>query len=189
MTRPAWHRTAAAAAVLVLGTMTACSAPQPELADAAAANLQSRAAAIRTAAADGNYQTALRALDGLTDDLTRAAGQGEVSFPRYQSIDAALGRLRSDLNAALKAAAPSPSPAAPSARPVPSAATAPVNQSPPSSAAPVQPAVPAPAKPAKPKSQKKAGKASSIGKAGQGKPADPGNGKGNGKGHSKAKNK
>lgn len=185
MTRPAWHRTAAAAAVLVLGTMTACSAPQPELADQAAANLQSRAAAIRTAAAAGNFRTALTALDGLTDDLNRAAGQGDVSFPRYQSIDAALGRLRTDLTAALKAASPSPSPAASSARTAPAASTVPVNQSPPSSA-PVQPAAPAAATP---KSQKKAGKASSTGKAGKGKAANPGKGKGKGKGNSKARNK
>jgi hypothetical protein len=177
MTGPVWHRAAAAAAVLVLGAVTACSAPQPELADTAAAKLQSRAAAIRTAAADGNYQTALRALDGLTDELTRAAGQGDVSFPRYQSIDIALGRLRADLTAASKAASPSPPPS--STRTAPAAATVPVEQSPPSSAAPVQPAVPAPAEP---KSQRKAGKAS-----GKGKAANPGNGKG--KGNSKAKDK
>ena len=196
MTGPVWHRTAAAAAVLVLGSVTACSAAQPDLADGAAAKLQSRAVAIRTAAADGNYRAALRALDGLAGELTRAAGQGDVSFPRYQSIDAALGQLRADLTAASEAASPSPAPSA--TRRAPAATTAPAGQNP-APAAPAVPAVPAqPAAPApaEPKKQQKAGKAAkpdngtSNGKAGNGK--DPGkanNGKGPGKANGPGKGK
>lgn len=162
--------------MLMLGVLTACSVPQPELADAAAAALQSRAAAIRTAAAGGDYRAALKALDGLAEDLNRAAGQGEVSFPRYQSIDAAVDRLRADLNASLQAASPSPA-----ASPAPAATAVPASQNPP--VAPVMPA-PLPA-PAEPKSKKdKAEKADSRSKAGKqgnngkGKAAKPGRGQG-----------
>ncbi|MCG2624211.1 hypothetical protein LVY72_20180 [Arthrobacter sp. I2-34] len=173
MTRPGGQR--AAAAMLMLGLLTACSVPQPELADSAAAALQSRAAAIRTAAAGGDYRAALKALDGLAEELDRAAGQGEVSFPRYQSIDTAVDRLRADLNASLQAASPSPV-----ASPVPAAPVVPATQNPP--VAPVQPAMPAPAEPkskeGKAEKADRKSKAGQQGNNGRGKAAKPGRGKG-----------
>ncbi|WP_377013667.1 hypothetical protein [Arthrobacter sp. GCM10027362] len=177
-----WHRTTAGMAVLVLSTGTACAGPQPELTDAAAERMQSRAAAVRTAAAGGEYEDALTALDGLTGELTRAAGQGQVSFPRYQSIQAAVTQLRLDLNARLKHARPkaaSPTPAAPSASPGPPAPSGPDAPAVPSPLPATAEPLPQPAAPERSKENRGKG-GSGNGKAGQS------NGK-EGKGQSKNK--
>ncbi|WP_336712348.1 hypothetical protein [Arthrobacter sp. USHLN218] len=66
---------------------------------------------VRAAAAAGDYRKAAEELDGLADELSRAAGQGDVSFSRYQAIDAAIRQLGEDLRAEQAAASPtSPAP-------------------------------------------------------------------------------
>jgi hypothetical protein len=179
-----WYRTAAAmAVVLTLGAATACSQPQPELTDDGAARLQSRAAAIRTAAADRDFRKAIKALDSLAEELTRSAGQGDVSFRRYQSIEASLATLRADLEAGRQAGSAASPSASPSAVLKPDASAVPADQE----VATGAPAVPAPAPvAAEPKTAKQKAAKTNNGKGNKGKGGNKASG---GKGSSGGKNK
>ncbi|MCW2131414.1 hypothetical protein B0G38_000564 [Arthrobacter sp. VKM Ac-2550] len=68
--------------------------------------MQTHAAEVRTAAAAGDYEKAIEDLGDLTEELRQAAGDGDVSFARYQSIEAAIEQLGADLAAELAAASP-----------------------------------------------------------------------------------
>jgi hypothetical protein len=104
------RRFAAAAAVSVTLLGSACTAP-PQLNAGAAERMQALAAEVRTDAAAGDYEKAIEGLGDLTEELRQAAGDGDVSFARYQSIEAAIEQLSADL-AAERAAASPPSEAA-----------------------------------------------------------------------------
>jgi hypothetical protein len=105
-----YHRgfaVALATGVLLLGS--ACTTP-PQLTAGAAERMQTHAAGIRAAAAAGEYGEAIKGLDALTEELIQAAGDGDVSFARYQSIEAAIEQLNADLAAELAAASPPSAP-------------------------------------------------------------------------------
>jgi hypothetical protein len=71
--------------------------------------MQEHAAVVRAAAAAGEYGKARQGLDDLADELARAASEGDVSFSRYQAIDAAIAQLAEDLEAERAATTPAPS--------------------------------------------------------------------------------
>lgn len=118
-------------ALLVLAP--ACSAQTPELSVDAARQLQSRLPEVRQAAAGNDYSRALGLLEQLKKDLDEAAGDGKMTFARYQGISSALENVRNELQALADAAAQaarmtdvvSPTPG-PSVTAFPEVATAPL---------------------------------------------------------------
>ncbi|WP_139186709.1 hypothetical protein [Arthrobacter crystallopoietes] len=106
------RRIAAAAAVCVMLLGSACTAP-PQLGAGAAERMQAHAAEVRSAAAAGDYEKAIEGLGDLTEELRQAAGDGDVSFARYQSIEAAIEQLSAGLAAELAAASPTSEPPKP----------------------------------------------------------------------------
>lgn len=90
-------------ALLVLAP--ACSAQTPELSVDAARELQSRLPEVRQAAAGNDYARALGLLEQLKKDLDEAAGDGKMTFARYQGISSALEDVRNELQALAEAAA------------------------------------------------------------------------------------
>ena len=112
------RRFAAAAAFSVMLLGSACTAP-PQLNAGAAERMQTHAAEVRTAAAAGDYEKAIEGLGDLTEELRQAAADGDVSFARYQSIEAAIEQLSADLAAELAAASTPSTPSTPSEPPNP----------------------------------------------------------------------
>lgn len=118
-------------ALLVLAP--ACAAQTPELSVDAARELQARLPEVRQAAAGNDYTRALGLLEQLKKDLDEAAGDGKMTFARYQGISSALEDVRNELQALAEAAAQaaritdvvSPAPG-PSATAFPEVATAPL---------------------------------------------------------------
>jgi hypothetical protein len=133
-----WNRVPSAlvvAAMLVLAP--ACSAQTPELSVDAARELQSRLPEVRQAAAGNDYTRALGLLEEFEKELDEAAGDGKMTFARYQGISSALEDVRNELQALAMAAAqaagttevPSADPGA-TATAVPDVATAPLPPAP-----------------------------------------------------------
>lgn len=91
------------ATLLVLAP--ACSAQTPELSVDAARDLQSRLPEVRQAAAGNDYARALGLLEQFKKDLDAAAGDGKMTFARYQGISSALEDVRNELQALSAAAA------------------------------------------------------------------------------------
>lgn len=91
------------AIVLLCGTVSGCAAA-PELNGDAARELQLQVLTVTEAAAANDPAAALRQLDGLVQKLDEAAGRGEVSFQRHQSIRKSIDTVRTDLNAQQAAA-------------------------------------------------------------------------------------
>ena len=118
-------------ALLVLAP--ACSAQTPELSVDAARQLQARLPEVRKAAAGNDYTRALGLLEQLKKDLDQAAGDGKMTFARYQGISSALENVRNELQSLADAAAQaarmtdvvSPAPG-PSVTAFPEVATAPL---------------------------------------------------------------
>lgn len=98
----------ALAATLLAG----CSGP--DLDGGVAAGLQQRVATAKKHAAQQDFTSALAELDRLGQEVTTAAGRGQLSESRKARIEAAIGSIRS----ALEAAAPAPQPAATSPAPL-----------------------------------------------------------------------
>jgi outer membrane biosynthesis protein TonB len=99
-----------------------CSPSTPDLSASAAQELQSRLPAVRQAAGAEDYAGALQLLAELEADLEQHAGEGGMSFARYQSISLAIEAVRADLTDLAAAAASSPptsEPVAPAVSPVP----------------------------------------------------------------------
>ena len=86
---------AAAAALLLAGSLAACGPADTGLQHDAARQLQERVLGVSEAAA---------ALDGLEADLAAAVGNGQVSEDRRRSIMTAAAAVRADLTAAKSAA-------------------------------------------------------------------------------------
>lgn len=100
-----------AAACVGLLVFTACSGT-PELDEGKAAELQSRVAATKQLTAQQDFPAALAELDQLAREVAAAADQGLMSAERKARADAAIGRIRTELEAALAAAKPVPAPSA-----------------------------------------------------------------------------
>jgi hypothetical protein len=95
-------------ACLGVALLAGCS-PAPELDNAVASQLQTRVASAKERAAAQDFPSALAELQQLNQDVAAAADQGKVSQQRKARIEAAIGAIRSDLEAAL---APAPTPPA-----------------------------------------------------------------------------
>lgn len=92
--------TGVAAAVLGISVLTSC-ASKPDLDDAVAAQLQTRVAAAKQLAAQQDFPAALSELEQLSQEVATAAGQGRMTQQRRSRIEAAIGTIRSDLEATL----------------------------------------------------------------------------------------
>ncbi|HJW01322.1 MAG TPA: hypothetical protein VJ617_19710 [Arthrobacter sp.] len=90
----------AAAALLLAGSLAACSPADAGLKADAARQLQGRVLGVSQAAAGNDPAGGLTALDALEADLAAAVGKGQVSDERRQSILAAAAAVRADLTAA-----------------------------------------------------------------------------------------
>lgn len=106
---------AAGVGMLVL---TSC-AGQPDLDGGVATQLQQRVATAKQHAAQQDFPTALAELDQLGQDVAAAAEQGRMSEQRKNRIEAAIGSIRSELEAAM-APAPAPEPEPTQEPPAPS---------------------------------------------------------------------
>ena len=95
---------AAAAALLLVGSLAACGPAYTGLQHDAARQLQQRVLGVSEAAAGNDPAGGLAALDGLEADLAAAVGNGQVSEDRRRSITTAAAAVRADLTAAKSAA-------------------------------------------------------------------------------------
>jgi hypothetical protein len=102
--------TGAVAAGVGMSLLTSCSGP-PDLDGGVAAQLQTRVAEAKQLAAQQDFAGAQAELDQLSQDVATAAGQGRMSEQRRGRIEAAIGTIRSELEATLPPAPPAPAPA------------------------------------------------------------------------------
>ncbi len=102
--------TGAAAAGLGMSLLTSCSG-QPDLDGGVAAQLQTRVAEAKQLAAQQDFAGAQAELDQLSQEVATAAGRGRMSQQRQSRIEAAIGTIRSELEATLAPAPPAPAPA------------------------------------------------------------------------------
>ena len=102
--------TGAVAAGLGISLLTSCSG-QPDLDGGVAAQLQTRVAEAKQLAAQQDFAGAQAELDQLSQEVATAAGQGRMSEQRQGRIEAAIGTIRSELEATLAPAPPAPGPA------------------------------------------------------------------------------
>ncbi|MFC9772683.1 MULTISPECIES: hypothetical protein [unclassified Pseudarthrobacter] len=115
---------------------------------------QIRVLSISQAAAENRLEGALAALQGLEDDLDRAALDGRITAPRLRGIESALGAVRADISGQLESRAAVAGTAAaagtaPTADATTSADGTPTSTSADAGAVPAPaPAAPAPAAPA-----------------------------------------
>lgn len=93
---------------LGLSLLAGCSAG-PDLDSGVAEQLQQRVATAKQHAAQQDFPAALAELQQLEQEVATAAGQGRMSGPRKARIEAAIGSIRNDLEAAM---APAPQPSA-----------------------------------------------------------------------------
>ncbi|WP_171027185.1 hypothetical protein [Pseudarthrobacter sp. NamB4] len=105
------------AAVVAILVLTSC-AGQPDLDGGVASQLQQRVATAKQHAAQQDFPTALAELDQLGREVAAAAEQGRMSEQRKNRIEAAIGSIRSELEAAM-APAPEPAPTQDSPAPAP----------------------------------------------------------------------
>jgi colicin import membrane protein len=103
--------TGVVAAALGMSLLTSCSG-QSDLDDAVAAQLQTRVAAAKERAAQQDFPAALAELGQLSQEVATAAEQGRMTQQRRSRIEAAIGTIRSDLEASL-----APAPTAPATAP------------------------------------------------------------------------
>ncbi|ACL39762.1 hypothetical protein Achl_1783 [Pseudarthrobacter chlorophenolicus A6] len=98
-------------AVLIAAALTAASAAVyqgQQAGDTDQATLrgfQIRVLSISQAAAENRLESALSALQGLEDDLDRAARDGRITAPRLRGIESALGAVRADITGQLESRA------------------------------------------------------------------------------------
>jgi hypothetical protein len=91
---------AAAAALILAGSLAACGPADTGLKLDAARQLQERVMGVSQAAAGNDPAGGLAALDALEADLAAAVGNGQVSDERRRSIMTAAAAVRADLTAA-----------------------------------------------------------------------------------------
>jgi len=91
---------AAAATLLLAGSLAACGPADTGIKADAARQLQERVMGVTQAAAGNDPAGGLAALDALEADLAVAVGNGQVSDERRRSIMTAAAAVRADLTAA-----------------------------------------------------------------------------------------
>jgi hypothetical protein len=154
--RSAWSSRRGVVPFIAARTLSAllsgCGPAETDLQQAIARQLQSRVMRVSEAAAAGDRDAALKALDVLAVDLETSAGKGEVSADRKRRISTVIAAVRADLtgtqvavqSADIRPVAPATAIAGPNA--------APHQESAPGEVAPVAPPAadpaPAPADPA-----------------------------------------
>ncbi|EAR24991.1 hypothetical protein A20C1_06906 [marine actinobacterium PHSC20C1] len=99
---------AASAVALVTAALTGCSQAAPEIDSDAASRMQASVSAVTQAAAVGDPEGALTALDALEAQLKLDTESGAISAERSAQIQAAIDLVRADLTAALPAPSPTP---------------------------------------------------------------------------------
>lgn len=85
------------AAVTLAALLSGCGPAETDLQQAVARQLQSRVMRVSEAAAAGDRDAALKALDFLAVDLETSAGKGEVSADRKRRISTVIAAVRADL--------------------------------------------------------------------------------------------
>lgn len=125
--------------VLLTGVLAGCAAA-PELESGAARQLQSQVLTVTEAAAAKDPAAALAQLDRLVLTLDEAAGRGEVSLQRHQSIRTSIDTVRADLNAQQAEAARAAAEQEAAAQAAEAAAAAAAASAPPPVVAPAPPA-------------------------------------------------
>ncbi|TFD48873.1 hypothetical protein E3T55_12540 [Cryobacterium frigoriphilum] len=108
----------AATALIVVGALSGCSNAPAALESATADRLQSSVLDVTSAAATGDYETALSLLTAVEADLRTAASAGQVTAERSAEIQAAITAVNADLLAAVEASVPVPA-STPSPSPTP----------------------------------------------------------------------
>ena len=117
MMRASSKRHGRAAAAAALAVVLAGCGPSPAGLDAdTARELQSTVAEVRQTAGGGDFASALAALDRLTADVERGAGEGRIGAERKARISEAIALVRADVQAQLDAAQTPPA-ATPPAQP------------------------------------------------------------------------
>ena len=115
-----------AVAVLVVAALSGCSNAPAALEPATADRLQSSVLDVTSAAAAGDYDTALSLLSAVEADLRTAASAGPITPERSAEIQAAITAVNSDLLAAVDASVPAPAPTrTPTSAPTPSESPSP----------------------------------------------------------------
>ncbi|MDQ0819436.1 Asp-tRNA(Asn)/Glu-tRNA(Gln) amidotransferase A subunit family amidase [Arthrobacter sp. V4I6] len=116
--KPSFRRALGWVLVACLGFLlfTACSAA-PELDKGTAGKFQTRVAAAKQLTAQQNFPAAVTELQQLGQDVTTAAEQGLMSQERKTRIEAAISKVRADVEAAMTPAEPQPVPPAPATEP------------------------------------------------------------------------
>ncbi|MFC5929038.1 hypothetical protein D6T64_03415 [Cryobacterium melibiosiphilum] len=100
----------AATALIVLGTLSGCSNAPAALEPATADRLQASVLDVTSAAAAGDYETALSLLSAVEADLRTSASAGQITAERSAEIQAAITVVNADLLAAVEASVPEPVP-------------------------------------------------------------------------------
>lgn len=94
-----------AAALALAATLTGCGPADTAVPRDTARQLQELVLGVSQAAAANDHSAALRTLDSLEADVRTAAGSGRVSEERRRSIMTSITAVRTDLTAAIDAAA------------------------------------------------------------------------------------
>ncbi|MGV8851148.1 MAG: hypothetical protein ACOH1M_01100 [Rhodoglobus sp.] len=98
------------AVALVAVVLAGCSQTAPEIDADAASRMQASVAAVTQAAAVGDAEGALIALEALEAQLKLDTESGAISAERSAQIQASIDLVRADLIAALPAPSPTPTP-------------------------------------------------------------------------------
>lgn len=100
----------AATVLIVVVALSGCSNAPAAIESATADRLQSSVLDVTSAAANGDYETALALLSAVEADLRTAASAGQVTAERSAEIQTAITAVNSDLLAAVEASVPEPTP-------------------------------------------------------------------------------
>ena len=99
------RRASLAAALVLAASLAGCGPAATGLQRDTASHLQGLVLGVSQAAAANDHTAALTALGNLEANVASAAGSGQVSEERHRSIMTSITAVRSDLNAAVEAAA------------------------------------------------------------------------------------
>jgi predicted component of type VI protein secretion system len=97
-------------AVAVVTALSGCAPSEPAIDSAVSSALQATVADVTQAAADGNPEAALAALDVLQAQLSEDTASGAISADRSAQIQASIDLVRADFIAALPEPSPTPTP-------------------------------------------------------------------------------
>jgi hypothetical protein len=97
-------------AVAVVTALSGCAQTEPGIDSAVSAALQASVSDVTQAAADGDPEGALAALDVLEAQLKEDTASGAIGADRSAQIQASIDLVRADLTAALPEPSPTPTP-------------------------------------------------------------------------------